>query len=92
MLQGVMEYLLPRVGQHVHTLDLAHGKAVSNEVVRRGLLCVHVYVLAEHPMPSLEPRRGERTPGIHCLCMRLIISKPTCNLADDVTKPSWREQ
>jgi len=35
VLRGMMEYLLPQVGPHVHTLDLAHGKAVSNEVVRR---------------------------------------------------------
>lgn len=34
VLWGVMEYLLPQVGPHVRTLDLAHGKAVSNEVVR----------------------------------------------------------
>ena len=33
LLQGLIAYLLPRVGTHVRTLDLAHGKAVSNEVV-----------------------------------------------------------
>ena len=34
VLRGVVEYLLPQVGDHVATLDLAHGTAVSNEVVR----------------------------------------------------------
>ena len=34
VLCGVIEHLLPRVGSHVRTLDLAHGKAVTNEVVR----------------------------------------------------------
>ena len=34
VLWGEMEYLLPQVGPHVRTLDLAHGKAVSNDVVR----------------------------------------------------------
>ena len=33
VLCGVMEYLLPRVGLHIRTLDLANGKAISNEVV-----------------------------------------------------------
>ncbi len=33
VLYGVMEHLLPRVGPHVRTLDLANGKAVSNEAV-----------------------------------------------------------
>ena len=34
VLCGVIEHLLPRVGSHVRTLDLAYGKAVTNEVVR----------------------------------------------------------
>ena len=34
VLQGLVECLLPRVGGHVATLDLAHGTAVSNEMVR----------------------------------------------------------
>ena len=34
VLCGMIEHLLPRVGSHVHTLDLAYGKAVTNEVVR----------------------------------------------------------
>ena len=34
VLCGVIEHLLPRVGAHVRTLDLAYGKAVTNEVVR----------------------------------------------------------
>ena len=33
VLTAVLEHLLPRVGPHVRTLDLAHGKAVSNEIV-----------------------------------------------------------
>lgn len=33
VLCGVIEHLLPRVGDHVRTLDLAYGKAVTNEVV-----------------------------------------------------------
>ena len=33
VLCGVIEHLLPRVGTHVRTLDLAYGKAVTNEVV-----------------------------------------------------------
>ena len=33
VLRGVIEHLLPRVGDHVRTLDLAYGKAVTNEVV-----------------------------------------------------------
>ena len=33
VLCGFIEHLLPKVGSHVRTLDLAHGKAVSNEVV-----------------------------------------------------------
>ena len=34
VLRGMVEHLLPRVGSHVQTLDLSHGKAISNEVVR----------------------------------------------------------
>lgn len=34
VLQGLVDYLLPQVGGHVATLDLAHGTAVSNEMVR----------------------------------------------------------
>lgn len=34
VLCGMIEHLLPRVGTHVRTLDLAYGKAVTNEVVR----------------------------------------------------------
>lgn len=34
VLQGVLEHILPHVGSHVLTLDLSHGKTVSNEVVR----------------------------------------------------------
>eukprot|EP00731_Ephydatia_muelleri_P001172 Em0001g1172a len=37
VLTAVLEHLLPRVGPHVRTLDLAHGKAVSNEIVFRML-------------------------------------------------------
>lgn len=49
----MMEYLLPQVGPHVHTLDLAHGKAVSNEVVRVITSVVGTYVLMEQvPIPS----------------------------------------
>ena len=33
VLCGVIEHLLPQVGSHVRTLDLAYGKAVTNEVV-----------------------------------------------------------
>ncbi len=33
VLCGVIEHLLPKVGPHVTTLDLANGKAVSNEAV-----------------------------------------------------------
>ena len=33
VLSGVVEFVLPRVGSHVQTLDLAHGKAVSNAIV-----------------------------------------------------------
>lgn len=33
MLRGVIDHILPRVGEHVQTLDLSHGKAVSNEIV-----------------------------------------------------------
>ena len=35
VLCGVIDHLLPRVGSHVRTLDLAYGKAVTNEVVRQ---------------------------------------------------------
>ena len=34
VLSGVVDHILPRVGKHVLTLDLAHGKAVSNAIVR----------------------------------------------------------
>ena len=34
VLSGIVAHVLPRVGSHVKTLDLAHGKAVSNEIVR----------------------------------------------------------
>lgn len=37
VLQGLVDYLLPQVGGHVATLDLAHGTAVSNEMVFRML-------------------------------------------------------
>ena len=33
VLTGIVEHLLPRVGVSVLSLDLAHGKAVSNTVV-----------------------------------------------------------
>ena len=35
ILRGVIEHLLPRVGPHVRTLDLSHGKAISNEIVSK---------------------------------------------------------
>lgn len=34
VLLGVVEHILPRVRGHVQTLDLAYGRAVSNEMVR----------------------------------------------------------
>ena len=37
VLRGVIQHLLPRVGQHVKTLDLSHGKAVTNEIVSPSL-------------------------------------------------------
>ena len=47
VLCGVIEHLLPRVGTHVRTLDLAYGKAVTNEVVshcgQEAALCVLVF-------------------------------------------------
>jgi len=33
VLGGVIEHLLPKVGSHVRALDLAGGKAVSNNIV-----------------------------------------------------------
>lgn len=33
VLHGIVTHLLPKVGHHVQTLDLAYGKAVTNEVV-----------------------------------------------------------
>ncbi len=34
VLRGVVDHLLPQVGgAHVRTLDLSHGKAISNEMV-----------------------------------------------------------
>ncbi len=53
VLCGVIEHLLPKVGPYVTTLDLANGKAVSNEAVRCSTvlfpLCyysvVYMYVL-----------------------------------------------
>ena len=33
VLSGLVEHVLPRVGSHTLSLDLAHGKAVSNAVV-----------------------------------------------------------
>ena len=33
VLTGLMEHVLPRVGSHTLSLDLAHGKAVSNAIV-----------------------------------------------------------
>ena len=38
VLCGIMDHLLPRVGSHVQTLDLSHGKAVSNEVVSKNFI------------------------------------------------------
>lgn len=37
VLTALLEHLLPRIGTHVRTLDLAYGKAVSNEIVFRML-------------------------------------------------------
>ena len=42
VLCGVIEHLLPRVGSHVRTLDLAYGKAVTNEVVRPINICHNI--------------------------------------------------
>ena len=33
VLTGLVEHVLPRVGSHTLSLDLAHGKAVSNAIV-----------------------------------------------------------
>ena len=33
VLTGIVEHILPKVGSHVLSLDLAHGKAVSNAIV-----------------------------------------------------------
>ena len=33
VLTGLVESVLPRVGSHTLSLDLAHGKAVSNDIV-----------------------------------------------------------
>ncbi len=33
VLIGVIDRVLPQVGHHVSTLDLSHGKAVTNEIV-----------------------------------------------------------
>ena len=33
VLTGIVDHILPRVGSHVLSLDLAHGKAVSNAIV-----------------------------------------------------------
>ena len=41
VLCGVIEHLLPRVGDHVRTLDLAYGKAVTNEVVSWSSIIVY---------------------------------------------------
>ena len=51
VLCGVIDHLLPKVGSHVHTLDLAYGKAVSNEVVRLVQImyrCEHGYTHADY--------------------------------------------
>ena len=33
VLSGLVKHVLPRVGGHTLSLDLAHGKAVSNDIV-----------------------------------------------------------
>ena len=33
MLKCLIDHVLPVAGHHVQTLDLAHGKAVTNEIV-----------------------------------------------------------
>ena len=45
VLSGLVEHVLPRVGSHVHTLDLAHGKAVSNAIVSYCTILIHVHEL-----------------------------------------------
>ena len=42
VLKGLMDHVLPRVGSHVLTLDLSHGRAVSNEVVSQTPICTSV--------------------------------------------------
>ena len=42
VLTGIVEHLLPRVGASVLSLDLAHGKAVSNTVVSTHIYTAHV--------------------------------------------------
>ena len=48
VLRGIVEQLLPRVGGSVQTLDLAYGKAVSNEMVSRindtsDIVCIYCF-------------------------------------------------
>ena len=50
VLSGIVAHVLPRVGSHVKTLDLAHGKAISNEIVRHILdgLSIILHTITAH--------------------------------------------
>ena len=50
VLCGAIDHLLPRVGSHVRTLDLAYGKAVTNEVVSPLIMYFYsVIIVLCHP-------------------------------------------
>ena len=48
VLTGLVDHVLPRVGSHVHTFDLAHGKAVSNAIVRYMYIYIYMCIYVPH--------------------------------------------
>ena len=80
VLCGVIEHLLPRVGSHVRTLDLAHGKAVTNEVVRP--LISFMYKALGH-VPKLNT-------GTECIIVNASSKTETLGTFSDLKKSSKR--
>ncbi len=69
VLLGVVEHILPRIGGQVRTLDLAYGKAVSNEMVRASGGCWFVsLVMCFGLLSSVQVFRMLRQcPNLHYL-------------------------
>ena len=100
VLVGVMEHLLPKIGPHVRTLDLAHGKAVSNEVVGHAtslVYCLPMYCAVLWFSKLIQLESFDVRPQIRCnynfRCFVYYVTATTsttwtCRTPEYLTLPS----